>query len=91
LINGDNVQLWQERAEQRHIHQRLPREKIDRAVACDAGEWRIEITLVIHRQNHRTCLNHTLPMNYPKAKTYSTDQAREMVTEPVVGIHGSKR
>src|SRR6266550_3182844 len=48
---------------------------------------RIEITLMVHRENHRTALNHALPMNYAKTKKKSADQARKIVTKPVIDVH----
>src|SRR5206468_8019652 len=53
LIHGNHIELWQNPAQQRHVEKRSPGQKINRPIARGAGEWRIEITLVIHRKNHR--------------------------------------
>ena len=87
LINWDHIQLRQKPAKQGHVHQRSPRQKINRAIACSAREGRIEITLMVHRENHRTALNHALPMNYAKTKKKSANQARKIVAKPVIEVH----
>src|SRR5262249_53766031 len=86
-IYRDHIQLWQKPAEDRNIHQRFFCEKENRPVGRVAGEWRIEKTLVIHRKNHGTGLNHALAMNDTKSIEQTREQATEMIAEPIVKIH----
>src|SRR5439155_19082835 len=72
LIDWDNVQFWQNQAQQRHIQKRTASQKINRPMTRSSGQRRIEVALVIHRENYRPVLNHALPMNNPKSKQQST-------------------
>src|SRR5213079_1692027 len=74
LIHGNHIELWQNPAQQRHVQKRSPGQKINRPIARGAGEWRIEITLMIHRENHWPALNHPFAMNDAKAKEQSASQ-----------------
>ena len=67
-IDRDDVELRQKPAEDRRLHQRFFRKKIDGAVTGVSGQRRIEITLVIHGENHRAALDHPLPMNDAEAE-----------------------
>src|SRR5262249_13209735 len=87
LIDGDHVQLWQKPAQQRHIEKCSPCQKINRSITRRPGQWRIEIALVIHRENYGPALNHALPMNHSKTKEQPPSQPGQMVTSPIVEIH----
>src|SRR5262249_16826396 len=87
LINRDHIQLWQKPAKQRHVQKRSPGQKVYRPIASSPRKRRIEITLVVHCENHRPLLNHALPMNYAETKKQSADQTRKVIAKPVVEIH----
>ena len=87
LIDRNDIEFRQEPAQQRDFEQGFFCEKIDGAIACVARQWWIKITLVIHGENHRTSLNHALPVNDAEAKQQPGEHAAKMVTEPVVRIH----
>src|SRR5207245_9652271 len=74
LVHRDHVELWQNPAQPRHVQKRSPGQKINRAIARGAGKWRIEITLMIHRENHWPALNHPFAMNDAKPKEQSASQ-----------------
>src|SRR5438093_1324595 len=74
LIDRDHVQLWQNPAQQRYIEKCSPSQKINRPIARGAGQRRIEIALVIHRENHWPALNHSFAMNDAKPKKQSASQ-----------------
>ena len=76
-------------AEHRDIEERLAREKINRAAAGDPGERRVEVTLVVHRENDRSVLDDAFRMNDAVAKENARDPARQIVTEDVPGTHAA--
>jgi hypothetical protein len=90
LINWDHIQLWQKPAEGRRVQQRSPGQKVNRSVARNPCKERIKITLMIHCQNRRPALNHSLPMNYTKPKKQSPGQTRKVIPKPVIEIHFNK-
>jgi hypothetical protein len=69
------------------MEQRPPGQKIDCAITSIAGERRIEIALVIHRQNDRPALNHAFAMQNSKPKKEAGEKPGKVVTDPVVKIH----
>ena len=87
LIDWNDIEFRQQPAQQRNFEQGFLREKIDGAIARVPRQWWIKITLVIHGENHRTSLNHALPVDDAEAKEQPGKQAAKMVTEPIVRIH----
>jgi hypothetical protein len=87
LIDGDYIKLWQKPGERRHVQQRSPRQKVNGPITRGAGKRRIEITLMVHRENDGPTLKHALPMNYAKMKKQSANKAAKMITKPVIEIH----
>jgi hypothetical protein len=86
-MNWDYIQLWQQPAKQRRVQECSPGQKVYRPIARSPGERRIEVTLMVHGENHRPALNHAFPMNYAKTKKQSADETRKVITKPVVEIH----
>ena len=89
LIDRDHIQLRQKPAEDGPFQKRFFREKKNRAVANAAHEGRIEITLVVRRQNHRPVIDHPLAMHDAQPEENSADQLNQMVAKPVVGIQSN--
>src|SRR5436190_1537824 len=87
LIDGNDIQFWQEPAEEASVYKGLAREKENCAIGHAADERRIEIALVVRRQDDRAVVNHALAMDDPKPETNPAYQLDEMVAEPVIGIH----
>ena len=69
----------------------LAGEKINRAPAADAGKRRIEVALVIHRQDHGPVLDEALAMNNPETKEDPGDQPGEMIDREIPGVHRGNR
>ena len=65
------------------LKKRLAGEEIDGASAGDPGERRIEIALVIHRQNHWPVLNDPLGMNDTKTEKHPGDQSGQVIDRKI--------
>src|SRR5262249_39181 len=87
LINRDHIQFGQDPAQERNLEQRFSREKINWAPAANPGKGGVEITLVIHRQNHRTFLDDPLGMDHPEAKEDPGDKTGQMIDREVPRVH----
>src|ERR1043166_2164002 len=87
LTDWDHVQFWQEPTEHGHVQQRFARQKINRAIAGNASKRWIEITLVIHCQNHWPALNQALRVSYSKTKKKSRGSTRNLIPQPVINVH----
>ena len=91
LVDRNDIQFRQKPAEHRDIEQRFAREKINRAPAADAGKRRIEIALVIHREDDRSFLDDALRMHDAKTKKDPGDQSGKMIDREIPGIHACDR
>ena len=89
LVDRNNIQFRQQPAEHGDLEQRFARKEIDRAPAADAGERRIEIALVIHRQDDRSFLDDALGVHDAKTEKDPGDQSGEMIDREIPGIHAS--
>ena len=87
LIDRDYIEPWQKPAQQWHIQQSAPRQKINRPITSGTCQRRIEITLMVHGENDRTVLKHALRMNHTKTKKQSANKTAKMITKPVIEIH----
>ena len=66
-----------------HFEQRLAREIMDLALAGDAGERRIEIALVIHREDRPAVLDDPLAVDDAEVEKRLREELREVVAEPI--------
>src|SRR4030095_10991253 len=88
LVDRNYVQFRQQPAEQRDLEERFACEEIDSAPAADAGKRRIEIALVIHREDDRSFLDDALGMHDAKTEKDPSDQSGKMVDREIPVIHG---
>ena len=51
------------------------------------GERRIEVTLMVYRENDRAALKHALTMNYPEMKKQPANDTSKVITNPVINVH----
>ena len=73
------------------VQECLAREKKNRAIGHAADERRIEVTLVVRRQNHRAVIDHAFAMDHAKPEKNPATYLDEIVAEPVVGIQNTWR
>src|ERR1700730_16033819 len=86
-IDGNDIEFRQEPTEHGHFHERFLGEKINGTVAGIAAQRWIEKTLMVHRKNDRAILDHAFAMQDAETVEELREQAREIVTDPVVRIH----
>jgi hypothetical protein len=90
LIHGNDIQFRKYRTENRPIEQCLPREKMEFAPASDASQGRIEIALVIHRENDSAFFDDPLGMHRAKIKKSAREDSREVIEKLVVSAHSNE-
>ncbi len=87
LIDGDDVKARQKPAQHRHIEERVAREKKHLAPGGDAGERRIEIAFVIHRNDDGSLRDPPLAMLHAKAEENFRQQPAQKITAPIPKVH----
>ena len=88
LVNGDDVQLWQNGAEHGPVEERLAGEVVDFAAARDARQRRVEIALVVHREDRAALLDDALAVHHAEVEARPREELREAVKALVVNTHG---
>ena len=75
LIDGNDIQFGQKPAKERPRQKCFAREKKDGAISDAAHQRRVEITLVVRRQNDRTVIEYAFAMDDSKPKKNPTHQS----------------
>jgi len=91
LLNGDDIEFGEQPPENGRIEKTFFRQKVNRAIAGGSAKWRVEIALMIHRQDDRTALYHPFAMKNAEPEEQAAEQPRKIIAEPVIEVHRAQK